>query len=132
MNLPEFLRFAIVGVLQNGANLASFAGLVTIGVDFRIAAVIAGAVGLVMSFALNRSWTFVHASHHRLSSQALRYTAIFIAATLAGIAVLWVLVTMASVPEIAAQAVAILIVAPLSYAAQRRWSFGLMTKGGAV
>ena len=123
MNWRQFLRFGVVGVLQNGCNVASFAALVALGVDFRIAAVVAAVVGLATSFVLNRSWTFAGAAKRRLHAQAVRYTIVFAAATLLGVGVLWVLVS-AGVPEVGGQALAILIVAPLSYVTQLRWSFG--------
>ena len=45
----EAIRFATVGVLQNGLNVAAFALATAVGVQYRVAAVLAGLVALVAS-----------------------------------------------------------------------------------
>lgn len=122
MNLREFLRFGVVGFAQNGLNVAVFAAGIAAGVGYVAAAAAAFAVALLASFTLNRSWTFddagVAAGH-----QFRRYTLVFIAASGAGVAILAMLVEWADWRPVASQVVAILVVAPLSYLAQRTFAF---------
>ena len=118
----EAVRFAIVGVVQNALNVAVFALATGIGVHYGIAAVVAAVVALMVSFALNRAWTFPGRGaplHH----QGARYALVFASAVALGVALLALLVEVAGLPEVAAQVVAILIVAPLSFLAQRAWVF---------
>jgi putative flippase GtrA len=118
----EAIRFATVGVLQNGLNVAVFALATAAGVDYRVAAVIAGLVAFVASFLLNRHWTFMSRTapiHH----QGLRYLIVFASAIALGVVVLTFFVEVAGLPEVAAQVAAILVVAPVSFLVQRSWVF---------
>jgi putative flippase GtrA len=118
----QAVRFGIVGVLQNALNVAVFAVATGVGVNYRLAAVAAALLALIVSFAFNRAWTFPGRGapvHH----QGARYALVFTAAVALGVVVLTLLVDVAGMPKVGAQAVAILIVAPLSFLAQRAWVF---------
>ena len=118
----EFVRFAVVGVLQNALNVAVFAFATGLGVHYRLAAVIAALAALLASFTLNRGWTFPGRAapiHH----QGARYALVFAAAVALGVVLLTFFVEVAGLPEVAAQVAAILVVAPLSFLVQRAWVF---------
>ncbi len=123
----QFARFASVGVLQNGLNLSIFAITVTIGVPYLLAYLLAAGVALTASFILNLRWTF-SGSSTRTTTQAARYVSIWMAVLLLGIPTLAMLVSVANLPKVGAQAIVIAIGAPVSYLAQRRWTFS----GGAM
>ena len=53
----------------------------------------------------------------------MRYSTVFSTAVMAGIVVLTIEVEVLSVPAVLAQAIAILVVAPASFLAQRFWVF---------
>ena len=56
-----FIRFCSVGVLNTLIGLAIIFGLMRFGgVQYVLANAIGYAVGMALSFALNRSWTFAH------------------------------------------------------------------------
>jgi putative flippase GtrA len=114
----EFVRFAVVGVLQNALNVAVFVLATGLGVQYRLAAVVAAVAALLASFALNRGWTFP-GRDGRLD----RYALVFASAVALGVAALTLFVEVAGLPEVAAQVAAILVVAPLSFLAQRAWVF---------
>jgi putative flippase GtrA len=81
------VRFATAGVLQNGLNVAVFALATAVGVQYRVAAVLAGLVALVASFLLNRQSTFTSRTapiHH----QGLRYLIVFASAVALGVVLL--------------------------------------------
>ena len=118
----EAIRFATVGALQNGLNVAVFALATAVGVQYRVAAVLAGLVALVASFLLNRQWTFTSRTapiHH----QGLRYLIVFASAVALGVVLLTFFVEVAGLPEVLAQVAAILVVAPVSFLVQRSWVF---------
>jgi putative flippase GtrA len=120
--MREAVRFATVGVLQNGLNVAVFALATAAGVHYRLAAVLAGLVALVASFLLNRYWTFMSRTapiHH----QGVRYVVVFASAVALGVVLLTFFVEVAGLPEVAAQVAAILVVAPVSFLVQRAWVF---------
>jgi putative flippase GtrA len=120
--LREAVRFATVGVLQNGLNVAVFAVATAAGMHYRPAAILAGAIALVASFLLNRHWTFMSRSapiHH----QGARYVLVFASAVAVGVVLLTFFVEVTGMPEVAAQVAAILVVAPVSFLVQRTWVF---------
>jgi putative flippase GtrA len=120
--LREAVRFATVGVLQNGLNVAVFAVATAAGMHYRAAAMLAGVIALVASFLANRQWTFMSRTapiHH----QVARYVLVFASAVALGVVLLTFFVEVAGLPEVAAQVAAILVVAPLSFVVQRTWVF---------
>jgi putative flippase GtrA len=123
LDAGETLRFAVVGVAQNGVNLATYVCALWVGLHYQAAAVVAGATALLASFVANRSWTFRHARHAPPHGQVLRYAVVFIAASLLALGVLTALVELAAVPRVAGQALAIAVAAPFSYLAQRAFTF---------
>jgi putative flippase GtrA len=123
----EAARFGAVGVAQNGLNIAVFALATGAGLHYRTAAVLAGLLAFLASFALNRYWTFASRATPP-GRQGLKYLIVFAAAIALGVGVLSLLVEVAGMAELPAQVVAILVVAPLSFAVQRAWVF---ERGGA-
>jgi putative flippase GtrA len=122
-NIREFLRYAAVGGAQNGLNLLAFAGAVWAGVPYLLAAVIAAVVALSFSFVFNHLWTFPSTESH-VPTRAVRFAIVWVAIVGLTLLALAVLVDFAHIPRVLAQAIAIVLGAPVSYAAQRRWTFG--------
>jgi putative flippase GtrA len=121
-SVGEAARFGTVGVLQNGLNVATFAIATGLGVHYRLAAVLAGLLALLVSFALNRNWTFMgHAAP--AVRQGVRYLLVFTGAVALGVVLLTLFVELTGIAEVLAQVAAIVIVAPLSFLAQRTWVF---------
>jgi putative flippase GtrA len=104
-----------------GAVLGAEAG--GLGMPYRPAAVFAGVLALVVSFVLNRHWTFLgHATP--VGRQAVRYVLVFAGAVAVGVGLLTFFVEVTGAAEVPAQVAAILIVAPCSFVLQRAWVFG--------
>jgi putative flippase GtrA len=122
-NIREFARFAVVGGAQNGLNLGVFALGIAGGVPYILASILAATVALSVSFVLNLSWTFPGRTGPP-TRRAIRFVTIWVTILLMGLPVLAVLVSVAHLPRVLAQAIVILIGAPVSYLAQRRWTFG--------
>lgn len=123
MTLPAIARFGLVGLAQNALNVATFAAALEGGVPYRAAAVLAAILALLVSFALHRLWTFRVSTRGALAGHAFRYTIVFTLSVAAGVVILSVLVERAGFASVPAQVVAIAIVAPASFLAQRGWVF---------
>jgi putative flippase GtrA len=130
-NVREFLRYAVVGGAQNGLNLLVFAGAIWVRVPYILASVIAAIAALAFSFVLNHLWTFPSTESH-VATRAVRFAVVWVAVVGLTLLVLALLVDVAHLPRVLAQAIAILLGAPLSYAAQRRWTFGYGTPYSAA
>lgn len=120
--IGEAVRFGTVGVLQNGLNVATFALATGLGMHYRPAAVLAAVLALVVSFLLNRHWTFM-GNTTPVGRQGIRYLLVFAGAVALGVVLLTFFVEVTGIPEVPAQVAAILIVAPVSFLVQRTWVF---------
>jgi putative flippase GtrA len=122
-NWLALVRFALVGASGYVVNLAVFAVAVhALGVDYRVAAVLAFAVAVTNNFVWNRRWTFAARDGHA-GFQAVRFLIVSLAAFVVSLAILTALVSGAEVPRVAAQAVAIAAATPLGFVGNKLWSF---------
>ncbi len=122
-NWRQALRFGIVGASGYVVNLVVFTLAVdALGFGHRLAAVAAFAVALTNNFLWNRRWTFRARSGH-VGFQAARFLTVSLTAFLLNLIVLELLVTVADMPEVPAQAVAIVCATPLNFLGNRLWSF---------
>jgi putative flippase GtrA len=105
-------------------NLSVFA-LATgvLGAHHLTAAAAAYLVAVTNNFLINRHWTFAARDGHA-GFQAARFFTVSTAAALAAAGLLELLVSVAGVPEIPAQALAILLAMPLNFVGNKMWSFG--------
>lgn len=122
-NWLQLLRFAVVGGSGVVVNLAVFAlahgpG----GLGYAAAAIAAWLVAVSNNFLLNRRWTF-RARGGRAVFQGPRFLLVSLAAFAVQLALLWVLVE-GGAPALAAQAVAIALATPITFAGNKLWSFG--------
>ncbi len=56
----QLLRFLTVGVVNTLLTLAIIYLLMHLGIDYRVANAAGYGIGFVVSFVLNRNWTFTH------------------------------------------------------------------------
>jgi dolichol-phosphate mannosyltransferase len=117
----QLVRFAVVGAGGYAINLAVFAAMIGAGADYRVAATAAFALALVNNFAWNRRWTFPGASGSA-HAQAGRFVIVSAGAFLLSLVVLDSLVRWGA-PKVPAEAGAVLAVTPLSFIANKLWSF---------
>lgn len=117
----QLVRFCLVGASGYVVNLAVFTVLVGVGVHYLAAAAVAFCVAWSSNFVWNKWWTF---RCHGLTpvQQGARYLLVSLVGLGLGLLVLHVLVV-GGVHEIAAQAIAIASVFPVSFILNRRWSF---------
>mgnify|MGYP006365553211 CR=1 FL=1 len=104
-------------------NLVVFSFFVLVlGVHYLPAAICSFLVAVTNNFWWNRHWTF-KARSGRARFQAPRFFAVSILAFLFAATVLEVLVSVAGLPELAAQAIAIAMATPLNFIGNKMWSF---------
>ena len=111
-------RFAVVGAITTTLDLVLFAGLTAAAVTPALANVFSYSCGILLSYILNRAWTFgVEASR----VQAFK----FVISTLTGllISTLLVAVLMTIIPAMYAKLVSIPIVFGWNYLMARAWVF---------
>ncbi|MCX6410357.1 MAG: GtrA family protein [Actinobacteria bacterium] len=117
----QLVRFLVVGTSGYVVNLAIFSIALLLGAHYIPAAIIAFIVAWMNNFMLNRYWTF-RAHAEAMVGQGARYLAVSVVALIANLIILQLLVD-AGLGETLSQAIAIVLVTPLSYLLSRRWSF---------
>lgn len=117
----QFARFCLVGASGYAINLAVYAALLAGGLHYLAAAAVSFLVAAASNYLWNRTWTF-QARQTRVLGQSIR------ALTVSGLSLganqlfLAVLVA-AGAGHLSAQAVAIVLVTPFSFAANKLWAF---------
>lgn len=121
-NWIQLLKFCAVGATGYVVNLAVYALLVRgADVQYLAAAVCSFAVAVTNNYLWNRLWTF-RGSRGHFYYQGLRFFLVSWCALGANLLVLRGLVAL-GLDEIAAQAIAILIVTPVNFLGNKLWSF---------
>jgi putative flippase GtrA len=120
-NWMQLLKFCVVGSSGVAVNLGVFSLLVSVGVHYAPAAVCSFLVAVTSNYTWNRIWTFRHQRGH-LAYQGLRFLLVSAIALAGNLAFLSGFVAL-GVPEIPAQAAAIVLVTPWNFVANKLWSF---------
>jgi putative flippase GtrA len=112
------LRFATVGAITTALDVSLFAGLTAAAVPAPLANLSSYSCGILLSYNLNRSWTF-RARGSRL--KALK----FVLSTLTGLLISTVLVAMLSmtIPAVYAKLMSVPVVFAWNYLTVRLWVF---------
>jgi putative flippase GtrA len=122
-NWMQLVKFSAVGASGYVVNLAVYSALLKgAGVHYRTAAVLAFCVAVTNNFLLNRYWTF-DAKDGNAGFQAARFLVVSLFALAFNLIVLELLVSVADLPKIPAQAIAILAATPLNFLGNKLWSF---------
>jgi putative flippase GtrA len=119
----EAVRFVIVGAASYVLNLTLYSLGLAAGLHYLWAATIAFCLGFAFNFLMNRLWTF-RAGGGDVGGQFVRFCCV--AAVMVGLDLLLLRLAIGQfgAPEIAAQAVIILFLAPFSFVGNRLWAFG--------
>jgi dolichol-phosphate mannosyltransferase len=122
-DLIELAKFSVVGGSGFVINLAVYAlAHSVLGVHYFAAATLAFAVANTSNYLMNRWWTFAAQGNARLAEYA-RFLTVGLAALTGNLLVLGFLVETLGVPEVPAQAVAVLIVMPTNFVGNKLWTF---------
>jgi putative flippase GtrA len=120
-NWLQLAKFCTVGASGYVVNLAVYATLLAVGVHYLPAAVCSFLVAVTNNYLWNRAWTFRHQRGH-LVFQGFRFLLVSTVALAANLAFLSILVAL-GVPKLPAQAIAIALVTPWNFVANKLWSF---------
>ena len=122
-NWLQLIRFGAVGASGYVVNLAVFTLAVHgAGFGYGAAATMAFVVALANNFVWNRAWTFKAGDGHA-GFQAVRFVVVSLVAFGFSLLVLFMLVELAGVAKVPAQAVAIVAATPLNFLGNKLWSF---------
>ena len=122
-NWLQLAQFCTVGGSGYVVNLAVYSWLLAhSALPFAAAAVCSFLVAVTNNYVLNRAWTF--ASHRgHVAKQGLRYLTVAVVGLCGNLALLTVLVAI-GVDAVVAQATSIALMTPLTFVANKLWSFG--------
>ena len=121
-NWIELAKFCVVGASGYGINLGVYVLLLRAAdLHYLPAATCSFVVAVTNNYTWNRHWTFRGKRGH-LYYQGLRFLIVSLVALGANLLVLRGLVA-ADVDKILAQAIAIVVVTPLSFTVNKLWSF---------
>jgi putative flippase GtrA len=124
-NWAQLFKFGAVGASGYVVNLAVFALLTQlIDIHHLPAAVGAFCVAVTNNFLWNRHWTF-RATEGHAGFQAARFFTVSVVAFLFAATLLELLVSVAGVTELPAQAISIAAATPLNFIGNKMWSFSL-------
>ena len=123
-NWVQLVKFCAVGASGYVVNLCVFALCVEgLGAHHLVGATVAFVVAVLNNFWWNRHWTF-RARSGRAGFQAARFFTVSVVAFLFAASVLELLVSVAEMPELPAQAISIIAATPLNFIGNKMWSFG--------
>lgn len=124
--MPNWLqlgRFVLVGASGFALNLVIYGALLhATEMPYVLAAVISNSVAIANNFVLHRIWTF-QATGDRKRHQASRFLLVCGLGFAINIAVLTVLVEAVGISKLLAEAVAAATAAPVTFVANRQWTF---------
>jgi dolichol-phosphate mannosyltransferase len=120
-NWLQLAKFCTVGASGYIVNLAVYGSLLAVGVHYLPAAVCSFLVAVTNNYVWNRVWTFRHQRGH-LVFQGVRFLVVSTIALAANLVFLSALVAL-GVGELPAQAIAIVLVTPWNFVANKLWSF---------
>ena len=124
-NWVQLVKFCAVGASGYVVNLSVFALCVEgLGAHHLVGATVAFVVAVLNNFWWNRHWTF-RARSGRAGFQAARFFTVSVVAFLFAASVLELLVSVAEMPELPAQAISIIAATPLNFIGNKMWSFAL-------
>jgi putative flippase GtrA len=122
-NWEQLVKFCAVGAAGYVVNLVVFSLLVVgLGIHYIPAAICSFLVAVTNNYTWNRIWTFRSQRGH-VAYQGMRFLVVSTVALGANLLVLEILVR-ASLTEVVAQAIAIVLVTPVNFVGNKLWSFG--------
>jgi dolichol-phosphate mannosyltransferase len=120
-NWIQLAKFCTVGATGYVVNLSVYAALLAAGLHYLPAACCSFLVAVTNNYIWNRLWTFRHMRGH-VAIQGMRFFLVSAVALCANLLFLSALVAF-GVPKVPAQAIAIALVTPWNFVANKLWSF---------
>lgn len=119
--LRRIVKYGIVGVSNTAIDFAVYVTLVSLGVWYLLAKVLAMVVACLNGYTWNRRWTFRAGAHaHAMLG---KYALVQTTALGFNLVLLATLVEVVGLHEIVAQAIALPVVVVVGFLGQRHWTF---------
>jgi len=122
----QFLRYTIVGLGSNVALYVGYLCVTSLGVGHKMAMTLLYATGILVTFLVNRNWTF--RDRGNTPGTFVRYVVIYGLGYLVNFAGLYLFVDQIGYPHQIVQGALILCVAILLFLLQRYWVFSSQQK----
>lgn len=120
--LGQLVRYNMVGLSNTLAAYLLYAGLVFLGVGYTLALVADYAFGTLVSFFLNKHFTFRHLGKFEFQ-MVLRQLATTVVIFGVNLATLWALVEKVGINEYLGQGLALFLVMVCGFLGQKFWVF---------
>lgn len=124
----QFLRFAVIGLVTNGLLFLAYLLATDLGIGHKTAMTSVYVSGVLLSFLLNRSWTFEHKGP--VPSSLFRYLSTYALGYVLDLAGLLILVDHLGFSHRLVQLVLAFAIAVLVFFAQRHWVFPAQSREG--
>ncbi len=118
----QFARYAVIGLVSNLTLYSVYLLLTIYFLQPRTAMTITYAIGVLVTFLLNRSWTFAFSGRRRAA--LARYLLVYTIGYIINLLVLSIFVNAYGYPHEVVQAGMILFLAIAIFLAQKLWVFG--------
>lgn len=117
----QLIRYGVVGLLSNGLIYALYLFATEVGTEPKVAMTLLYILGVVQSFAFNRTWSFRHGGAH--GPAFVRYCVTYAMGYLVNLLGLYVFTDRFGWSHEAVQACMIFVVAGLLFVLQKWWVF---------
>jgi len=118
-------RYIVVGGSSNIILYLVYLGLTIVGMGHKLAMTLVYVLGVSLTYALNKNWTFAHRGYS--GSVFFRYLISYGSCYLFQLSMLYLFVDRLGMYHAIVQAIAVVLVACLSFALQKYWVFGVTT-----
>lgn len=121
MELRQFFRFIVTGLVANGLGLAIFQGLVWAGTAPEAASFLASFPAVLTAYLLNKLWSFESALPH--GRVLVRYVVVTLAMIALQVAIVSIFYRLFGVWPLGAAVIALAIATPVSFLLMTFWVF---------
>lgn len=123
MSVNQPVKFLIVGAVGYFVNLAVFAGLLPLGVQYLLGSIVSYFISNALMYLGNRYFTF-GLGHDGFWHAYARYILVGLVVAALNAIVLAFLVETVGLHAVYSQALSLLLITPVAFVLNKRWTFG--------
>ena len=117
----QLSRYGTVGLVSNALLYGAYLALTAGGLGHKVSMTIVFATGIVMTYFVNRSWSFDFSGGGRLTF--VKYATVYISTYLLSLLIMWLSVDISGLPHQFVQLFLIFFCAGLIFLSLRFWVF---------
>ena len=122
-NWLQLIRFGVVGASGFAVNTITYALLLLIPIDYKLALPIAYLAGVVNNFTWNSRWTFTHHRESHTAVQGMKFLVVSAFAFGVNYGLNVALVHWTSLHKVPIEIISNILVTPVNFLGQKLWSF---------